>query len=338
MNVYHYTLTEQGKRPNNEDAVISMHLGPGTYFFAVADGMGGVKGGEVASKLVLKNAQDYLKAHFSSQFVTSDSLKSVLRGVYDRAHESIKNYISEHPDHSGMGTTLTSILIYGDAVVWANIGDSRLYLVDNDKIQKLTRDHTLLEDAKGDVEINSPYFISKYKHVLTKAVDGTFSEADYYPENKEFEVLKKDSTWFLCSDGLIPDDDSNDPCSFLQLFNQHSSLNSLGNKLVASALDKGSTDNISVILIKITDKPDIPAFSTLRIELGKTPRKNKKKALVLGIVSVLLIFVLAYHLFFSDGLSFQWLKDLLQLTRKALINLFDKVTGIFQYIFAKDIS
>ncbi len=331
MNVYYYTLTEQGKRPNNEDAVISMHLGPGVYFFAVADGMGGMKGGEVASKLVLQSAQDFLQDHFSSHFVAADSLKSALKGVYDTAHESIKNYIEKHPDHTGMGTTLTSILIYGDAVVWANIGDSRLYMFDGGTIKKLTRDHNLMEDARGEVEVefDLPSFMSRYKHVLTKAVDGTFSEADYYPENRVFEVLKKETIWFLCSDGLIPDDDSNNPNSFLPLFNQHINLKILGNELVANALNKGSTDNISVILLKITDEQDFSTYSTLRIKLGKPSRQNKRKVLLLGFVSVMLIFVLVYPLFFSDGLSWQWLQDLFQLTRKVMIDLFDKVTGIF---------
>jgi protein phosphatase len=148
------------------------------------------------------------------------------------------------PSLHGMGTTVTACIISGDKVTAAQVGDSRLYLVRNEKITQITKDHSLVEMLVDSGEITKE--AAKHhpqKNVITRAI-GTESsvETDIY----EF-FIKKDDILLLCSDGLV---NMVEDEKILSLITNNNDFSALADVLVKEAEAAGGTDNITVVLIK----------------------------------------------------------------------------------------
>ncbi|MBU1100759.1 MAG: protein phosphatase 2C domain-containing protein [Bacteroidetes bacterium] len=244
----YHAISFTGRRDNNQDACTVIELGNSTYFFAVADGMGGVAGGQVASNHILDNAKSILqKINFDD--ISPEKLKETLSAVFGTSQQALRNKVKERPDLSGMGTTLSAVLVQDDKIVWGNIGDSRVYLLRQGDLLQLTTDHTYIEDyrkTKGDDIPQS--IIDQYSHYLTRAIDGGADDAELFPDKADYDTLKPGDIILVCSDGLITNKVNTNTDLMQNLILGTSTLKQAAKQLISYAFHSDSKDNISVVL------------------------------------------------------------------------------------------
>ena len=233
------------KRKANQDSIF---LNPYKKIFIVADGMGGHKGGDIASALAVKAAPEFILASPQKE------IEELLLEAIIHTNKTIKEKSGENKLWEGMGTTFCMLAFKGPNLYILNVGDSRAYLIHEKKLYQMTRDHTLVyeklnmglytrEQAKADPQ----------KNILTRTV-GFEDKVD--PEIFTYKSQKND-LFLICSDGLssyVSDGD------ILFLINKHipntetateEDLLNTAKALVAQANANGGADNISVILVCI---------------------------------------------------------------------------------------
>jgi serine/threonine protein phosphatase PrpC len=242
MNLVSFGFSDIGtSRSNNEDVWIAL---PEIGFFALADGMGGSQAGEIAAKEAVHLLSDFvlkIKSHNCMELIIE------LRHAIEKVNQSIYQMGQESESMTGMGTTLCCLIWTLDAVVYAHVGDSRIYRLRNKKLELLTQDHSLLAKwlATGKLaeECETPY---PYKNVITRAV-GTSSKAK--PEIA-VTVPEPQDLYFLCTDGL------SDVLSLQEMekiINHSKDLESSCKSLIERAKIKGSCDNITLLMIQKMD-------------------------------------------------------------------------------------
>ncbi len=239
-------LTDIGrKRKVNQDYIFESTGPVGAFpnLFIVADGMGGHKAGDFASRYLTETMVGFVSR------TQNTSIVRVLRNAINLSNTMI--YQKSHSDEAlaGMGSTLVAAVIRDGVLTVANVGDSRLYVI-RDGITQVTRDHSYVEElvAKGRITRDSEEY-RRQKNIITRAVgtDETV-RADY------FEVdLQQGDHILLCSDGLsnMVDDDT-----ILAIISGHGSLQYKARTLVTAANNNGGNDNIAVILIKYDGEGD----------------------------------------------------------------------------------
>jgi serine/threonine protein phosphatase PrpC len=260
--------SETGKREKNEDASAALKIGDDTYFLAIADGMGGKEGGEIASKMVISAVSEYFM-HTFKNYISEIDLKGTLEGAFMTAQTTIGDYTGTFPEHKGMGTTLTILLLHGKRYVWGNIGDSRLYFLQDAEVKLITEDHTHIADYLKSGRKELPQNVmAQYRHIVTRIVDGGKDKPDIYPSVKESNLLEEGDMFMLCSDGLIVDKSIDPGHTFYKILRKNRSLRKISKNLIKWALENGSDDNISVVLGKFTrtkEKQDKEDHETTRI-------------------------------------------------------------------------
>lgn len=232
-------ITECGPvRRRNEDWLCAY---PEIGFFAVADGMGGHKAGDVASKLALEVMKKTLENYRPSRNTALDQLR---QGVI-RANEAVYVSAQKYMEHRGMGTTLTACLLHGDKVFVANVGDSRALLIREGKTNKLTSDHSLVQellDGGGITEKDA--FKHPQRNVLTRALGiGPTVHADYFT----YDIVKGDRL-LLCTDGLsafVTED------RLGELMMSSENPDDVVRLLLKEAINAGSNDNITMIFMAV---------------------------------------------------------------------------------------
>ncbi len=247
-----------GRREKNEDRVLILPLPGGAFFLAVADGMGGIRGGEIASAAVLDAAREFLLRRFAAP-VRSIQLKKITRELFAFADGVIRSKQAENPLLAGMGTTLACLLAQGSRYVVGNIGDSRIYRLRGGRLTQITTDHTYVQEMieKTGTKLD-PGIVRRFGHVVTRSIEGSKEKPDIFPEDAKFFALAEGDAFLLCSDGLIIDK-SLDHASSLELhFNKSSVLIDAAARMVSSALEAGSADNISVVLARWDRPASVP--------------------------------------------------------------------------------
>ena len=250
MRIDNYCLSYIGKRANNEDAFIAFEINKNAFFAAVADGMGGSIGGEIASNTVITSIKEYLLTRFKSK-VTCEDIKTILEEVFNLAQKKISEEIIKDSSLQGMGTTLTAILILDNKFVWGNIGDSRIYRINKNSIEQLTEDHSYIQDHanKHGGEV-SDEFKNLYGNYLLRIIDGGNDVSDIFPTSEKYLNLGKEDIFLLCSDGLIVNKSSSNDQEFLNYVLGSKTLAKAAENLTSFAFYNGSTDNITVILLE----------------------------------------------------------------------------------------
>ncbi len=258
MHLIAFGLTDTGKvRQHNEDAIL---LDSSLSLYAVADGMGGHKGGEVASRICLDSMKDYLlqasKGHapLVGEVDTSHSEATNLLGSAVRfANQAVFEAAYTKPEWRGMGTTIVALTIRGGKVSIAHVGDSRAYLLRQGRFQQLTQDHSWIEEqVRAGLMTRDEALLKQGRNVLTRAVG---QEETVKVDLNELE-LKSADLLMLCSDGLfgmVTDEE------IAALIASSSSLETACTELVACANGRGGRDNISVILLKVIEKHGVLA-------------------------------------------------------------------------------
>ena len=249
MEIKFYAQTHKGKRYNNEDAVVAVNLGGGNYFFAVADGIGDDVGGEVASSVSLYMMEKRLKHFVAQSKINESNLKQTMVSLFEAAKDAICQFVEIQPDLKGMGTTITAMLFHGNKYVWGQVGDSRLYMIKNDLVTRLTRDHTLAEDFSYLSNGNKIPIHTTPNNQLTRKIDSDTCNPDIYPIDMDYAMVEENMGWLICSDGLIVDRRKD----FKELFNniklRPDSLHCVSTSMVKTAIKNGATGNISLVAV-----------------------------------------------------------------------------------------
>lgn len=253
--------TYPGRRDVNQDDILHCYPGPDSFFLAVADGMGGVSGGQIASQTVLRTAESYLHERFESSVHPSE-LKSILAELFDRAQAAIREITAKDPSLKGMGTTLTCVLGCGDTFIVGNLGDSRVYYLHNQQMTQISEDHSYLQEFKnesGDQDLD-PEFVAQYGHIINKTLDGSGDKPDFFPKDDDCFELHEQDGFLLCSDGLIVNKVQDQEQLFQSYMLGTPDLQTAAESLVSLAYYSGSTDNISVVMAEA---------GTLQRQLGR---------------------------------------------------------------------
>ena len=247
-----FTLTAHGLsdiglvRTNNEDvwSAITEH-----DFFILADGMGGHNAGEVAAKEAVEASCLFIKNFFQSvsRPFTPVDVSSASKASIKAANRWVYQMGKEKAALKGMGTTLCSLLFYDRSLIYAHVGDSRIYRFREAKLDQLTIDHSLKNAllSQGKITLNAPKEFP-YKNILTKAI-GTHPSVE--PEVHITPVNPHD-VYLMCSDGLT-DYVSNQKIGKILL--QDRDPKSAISSLVELAKHQGGSDNITVVMIRVDE-------------------------------------------------------------------------------------
>lgn len=200
---------------------------------AVADGMGGHKGGEVASRMVLAQTSQFVKT--LSPGLDEQTIATMILEWMTQLHQTIKQHGLTHPDLSGMGSTLTALLFHPSGIFLFHAGDTKLYRLRNEMLVQLTRDHNLAGMTHNPL---AP------KNILLNAI-GTGERVIPDIENLVNKILPGD-TLLICSDGLT-DGLTNNSLENIILTNPNQSAKTL----VEAAINGGSSDNCSAITLTV---------------------------------------------------------------------------------------
>lgn len=198
MNAWGYTDVGKQRKENQDAYYIDINNEHRQAICVVCDGMGGANAGNVASKVAIEAFSGRIQGLIRPRR-SVEQLKAIVQDAIEYANLQVHALAQSDEKYRGMGTTLVAILISGEHAVIANVGDSRAYFADSDGIQRITRDHSLVEDMVLLGKLTEEQAKDHpNKNVITRAV-GTDKSimVDLY----EF-VLQPDSYVLLCSDGL----------------------------------------------------------------------------------------------------------------------------------------
>jgi serine/threonine protein phosphatase PrpC len=231
--------TDQGLvRSNNEDSLFV-----GSRLLVVADGMGGLPAGELASDILVQAL-----SVVDDMPDTGEPLQDMVAAL-QTANERIEAAVADDDARDGMGTTVTAIVLSGDRVAALNVGDSRCYLVRDGEMTQLTRDDTYVQ-ALVDQGVLTPDDARRHpqRALVTQAVQG----GPFRPAGRMVPIQLGDR-FLLCSDGLtdyVPDD------VIAETLRANADRKTCAAELVHRTLEAGAPDNVTVIVADITAADD----------------------------------------------------------------------------------
>ncbi len=237
-------ISDKGyKRNNNQDYHFVDHL---NRYFIIADGMGGHKGGEVASYTAVSAVHELLHDYRPEGI---HKLKLKLAETFNAANESVYKKSFSTDSLAGMGTTMVVVYIYKKHLVVGHVGDSRAYLFRNGELLPLTKDHSLVQEMVENGKIDS---IEAQEHpkrnIITKAV-GTQDSIE--PELAVNELKMEGLIdLIMCTDGLtdyLTDKEIENICRKSGTIKDHA------NEMLSLALKRGGLDNISIIAVRLNE-------------------------------------------------------------------------------------
>jgi serine/threonine protein phosphatase PrpC len=227
------------KRDNNQDSIL---VDKKLQLFVVADGMGGHRGGEVASALAVETMQEVFEEELGR--AKSFNPRELLKKAYRESSRRI--YVKstrETPDLMGMGTTMVSAFGFKGRIYVGNVGDSRAYLYRDDNLWQLTEDHSLINEQirHGVVDPNNPEsFVGR--NVITRSVG--------FEEIVDVDVIEREvsdgEVYLLCSDGLSGLVSNEKIAEILRNYDPVDAVA----KCIQEAKNNGGDDNISVIIFE----------------------------------------------------------------------------------------
>ncbi len=236
-----FSMTDVGKkRQLNQDYVFTSDkpLGNMPNLFIVADGMGGHKAGDYASKCTVETIVKEIKGSFEKNPTI------IIKKAIQMANQLVREKAGEDENLTGMGTTVVVATVIGRYLQVANVGDSRLYVVNKEEIRQITRDHSLVEEmirlggiAREDARLHPD------KNIITRAVGVRPEvEVDFFTIE-----LKPGDYILMCSDGLTNMVEDHD---IKTIMNGQRDLVEVAQELINEANRNGGKDNIAVVLIR----------------------------------------------------------------------------------------
>lgn len=315
-------------RPINED---SLHVDKTNHVFAVCDGMGGHQAGEVASQsasrtltatftTLSKGLEQDIALNLGRALPTSGDL--LVRGIR-LANRTIHTLSETNQGMSGMGTTIVAIAIENDMMSIAHVGDSRAYKIDEKQLTPLTIDHSWVAEMQQQHQLTREEASSVVgKNIITRALGVKQTvEVDY-----RLLKIRAGDLFLLCSDGLCGYADDEE--IFDAVKHHRENIDKMADQLVQMANERGGSDNVSVIIVKIVEAPEssIPELTTFTLpaetpetlqaedlwiermtqldqeqEADETSDTGKPKTMLLAIIFVVFLAAAAAIMYFSTG-------------------------------------
>ena len=227
-------------RDSNQDLYDFGTFETGDCWAIVCDGMGGVSGGQVASQICVEHVASAIKKHYRKS-LSVKAAKNLLQSAISAANSIIYDKAQADITLKGMGTTIVAVILIKNIAVIAHVGDSRAYLMDSSVIEQITKDHSLVQVMIDNGKI-TPEEAQTHpdKNIITRAV-GVVNFVDV-----DFDVIDIDSgeKLLVCTDGLSGSVSEREMIDTVNNYNDSST-----EKLVKMAIENGSKDNITVLLM-----------------------------------------------------------------------------------------
>lgn len=228
-------------RDMNQDSYYISDKDDNMKLYIVADGMGGYKGGEIASKLAIESSKNYIINNFDQIKKERDQIIELIKNAIEYANMVVYEKSKEVPELAGMGTTIDVCLIYSNRIYIGHIGDSRVYRLRKDFFRKLTVDDSYVEQLvkEGNITKEEAYNHPK-KNMLTKALGCTaFVEPTVLVKG-----FMKGDILLMCTDGLTNMLKDDKICEIIKQNSEQASK-----ELVKKANEQGGYDNITAVII-----------------------------------------------------------------------------------------
>ncbi len=249
-----YGATDKGKaRSRNEDAFAAKMLADDLCLLCVCDGMGGEAGGKEASSLAIEAfcdaVADFCRNNYDKEsgtfpYKTTGDITAALSHGVSAANKDVRSAAREDPSLGGMGSTLAAALIAGKDIYGVYIGDSRIYLLQNGALTRLSHDHSFVQHLVDIGEISQEEAKhDKRRNLITKAVGAGALTA---PDTFTLRVEDENAKILLCSDGLsslVSDEEI-----LMDISNENLSVTNAVHSLIRRANERGGSDNITVVL------------------------------------------------------------------------------------------
>lgn len=283
--------TDRGAvRPRNEDAVLADVLPLGREFvilLAVADGVGGHGQGNWASHRSL----ELLREHVAAALGAGADPRSALTAAFQRANEALYQEGAQRQGASHPATTLAAALVLGESLWWANVGDSRVYLVGQQDAQQLSLDHSLVADqVRAGILSAEEAAEAPFANVITRSIG--YQPAVEVDSGGPIALAPGDVV-LLCSDGLYRVVTQDEIASLAALY----AADSATRELIALACERGAPDNVSVVIYRVPN-PLESQHDTRRLALDEdsASEPGKRRRLRLWVAGVTLALVAAVGL------------------------------------------
>ena len=281
MNLGFFGKSDVGRiRRGNEDYFSEEKINEDEHIFVVADGMGGHKAGEVASKLGTVSFINHYKKLRDKNTSIGDAMDQSIK----KANKAILKRALSDPEKRGMGTTFSAIVIADMKAHLVHVGDSRIYLIRNNKIRRLTKDHTFVEKMVEEGRISEDEARDHpQKNILYMSLGARES---FVPEIiNNFEVREGD-IYFMCSDGL----NSMVSDTMIKEYALSYRPEEAVDKLINLANENGGTDNITVQIIRVGQVNEQHKTEPIRIKSTNV----KKLSLMIFLIGILIVFLMLW--------------------------------------------
>jgi PPM family protein phosphatase len=240
-------------RSSNQDSGYA-----GINLFFVADGMGGHAGGDIASAI----ASQHISLADEPLETSAEAEQKLIDYIY-QAKQKIDASVKQHPAITGMGTTLSAMMVTGTKVTIAHIGDSRIYLARDGVVKQVTTDHTFVQRLVDTGRISEEEALVHPRRSVLMRVLG---DIEQFPEvDIDTYETKPGDRWMACSDGLsgvVPDQ------LMKNILLSNVDIQEAGELLVGEALEFGAPDNVTVVLVDVIDAKNEIDFSPGRVLVG----------------------------------------------------------------------
>ncbi|MDH6235464.1 protein phosphatase [Cryobacterium sp. CG_9.6] len=253
-------------RSNNQDSGYAGH-----HLFVVADGMGGHAGGDVASSIAVKRIIE-ADTEYSSAADAEFALQAALIG----ANAQLAETVFEHAELTGMGTTVSALVVLNDEVAIAHIGDSRIYLLRDDELSQITIDHTFVQRLVDSGRITeAEAMVHPRRSVLMRVL----GDVDSSPEiDTSILATLPGDRWLICSDGLTG---VVSHTAMAAALSSGLSAADVADRLVKESLDGGAPDNVTVVIVDVgqpaerDDAPTVVGSAANPLALGDEPARQR---------------------------------------------------------------
>ena len=238
-----FATSDIGKaRQINEDSYFASKPDDEIQLFIVADGMGGYKGGEIASSMAINSAKNYILSNFEKSKIDKETLLSLVKSSSQYANMVVYEKAQKDEELRNMGTTLDVCLIYQNKAFISHIGDSRIYRIRKEFMRKLTKDHSYVQQLVDEGKITKEEGMNHpKKNMLIKALGCT----EFIEPDSMIKGFIRGDIILMCTDGLT------NMVSEQEIFNILKNNSSEPSTiLIAKANKTGGLDNITPIVIK----------------------------------------------------------------------------------------
>ena len=253
-------------RSNNQDSGYAGHT-----LFVVADGMGGHAGGDVASAIATKRIMEADTAYLSAQ-----DAEFALQAALIAANSQLAETVFEHAELTGMGTTVSALVVLDDQVAIAHIGDSRIYLFRDGELSQITTDHTFVQRLVDSGRITeAEAMVHPRRSVLMRVLGDVESSPEI---DTSILATRAGDRWLICSDGLSGVVSNTGIANALK-----SSLDAqaVADRLVKESLDGGAPDNVTIVVVDIGSggerlgEPIVVGSAAAPLAFGEEPARTR---------------------------------------------------------------